>query len=442
MRLGGLLAGLPLFFRVFLLMLSCVVVVQSMNLLLLAGVKTPYSRAHSIAEIVQAIETGSSHHNYLLGTAREIPPAKWSPRGERVQYAVATALGVPVDDVSVRFPQPFLQREEEYIRTDFPPPTSISQEVALNAIMIGEFVVAVRQSDGSWKTVEYRQSMEFWRMFAVIWLVLSAAAVAPFAWALARRLTLPIAGFAAAADRLGRDPHAAPLLVEGPREIAAAAAAFNRMQSRLNRYVEGRATVVGAIAHDLRTPLMRLGLRLESAPIDLRTACEADIRDMEAMVGAALAYMRDTNTLLERRALDLRSLAETVIDDLSDRGAAVSLSPGEPVVLDGHATALKAMMSNLVGNAVKYAGGAEVEIVVSADQARLLVRDRGPGLAPEDLDRVFEPFFRAEKSRNRNTGGIGLGLASVRATARAHGGDAHLDNREGGGLVVEVILPL
>jgi len=259
---------------------------------------------------------------------------------------------------------------------------------------------------------------------------------------LARRLTKPIGAFAAAAERLGRDPRAAPIAIEGPAEIAEAASAFNRMQARLNRYVDDRAAVVGAVAHDLRTPLMRLELRLEQAPEALRQACESDIRDMEAMVSATLSYVRDTNTLVARRPLDLRSLAETVIDDLSDRGAAVSLAPGAPVVIHGNSAALKAMLSNLVGNAVKYAGGARVTIVEDTEQVRLEVCDEGPGMAIDDLDRAFEPFFRGERSRNRDTGGIGLGLASARATARAHGGDLTLRNRDPRGLAALVTLPL
>ncbi|WBY07436.1 HAMP domain-containing sensor histidine kinase [Sphingomonas sp. 7/4-4] len=327
-------------------------------------------------------------------------------------------------------------------RSAVPRPSPISPTVARNVIVIGGFSAAWRQPDGQWIRVEPVEAFEPWRWFVLLWLIVSALAVAPFAWALAHRFAKPIRAFAAAAERLGRDPRAPPLELEGPGEIAEAAAAFNTMQARLNRYVDDRTTVISAVAHDLRTPLMRLGLRLEAAPDDLRRACESDIRDMQGLVSTALAYVRDTSEKPVRRPLDLRSLTETVVDDLADRGEAVTLAPGETVVLDGNPAAIKALVTNLVMNAVKYAGGAEVTLDRVDGHAVLEVCDRGPGIPPEDLDHVFEPFFRGERSRNRDTGGVGLGLPSARAVARAHGGDVELADRPGGGLIATMRLPI
>ena len=138
----------------------------------------------------------------------------------------------------------------------------------------------------------------------------------------------------------------------------------------------------------------------------------------------------------------MRSLAESVADDFADRGDAVALHPGDPLALEGDAPSLKALIANLVGNAVKYAGHAEVEVRREGGVAIVEVCDSGPGMAPADLARAFEPFFRAEQSRNRDTGGSGLGLASVRAVARAHGGDATIENRPGVGLLARVTLPI
>ncbi|RYY28963.1 MAG: HAMP domain-containing histidine kinase [Sphingomonadales bacterium] len=432
----------PLFLRVFLLMLICVAVVQLMNVALLIAVQSPAARISTVGEVADALARGEDASGaFDVENTSTIEHANWNPRAERLGLAIATALRVDPARVELRFPTPFLQREQVYSRVGIPAPVApASADAARTAVLTGDFVASLRQPDGSW-IVARSGGFEPWRWFVLLWLVLSAAAVAPFAWTLARRLTKPIAAFAAAADRLGRDPRAAPIPMEGPPEIAEAASAFNQMQARLNRYVDDRATVVGAVAHDLRTPLMRLGLRLEGAPEEMRTACERDIRDMEAMVAATLTYVRDTNTPLARRPLDLRSLAETVIDDLSDRGADVSLAPGEPVVINGHSAALKAMFENLVGNAVKYTGGAAVSFSVEGDHVSIEVRDEGPGMSPEDIDRAFEPFFRGERSRNRDTGGIGLGLASARATARAHGGDLTLSNHAPHGIVAVVTLP-
>ncbi|NIJ19832.1 signal transduction histidine kinase [Sphingomonas naasensis] len=433
----------PLFLRIFLLMLVCVAVVQLMNLTLLVAVQTPSAKLYTIGQIAHAMEQGRDPMGDLaVERVAAVRPAGWNPRGERIEAALATALGTSADAVRVSFPPPFLQRERVFQRSAVPRPPAITPAVARDVIVIGDFSAAWRQPDGRWLRVEPIAGFEPWRWFVLLWLIISAIAVAPFAWALAHRFAKPIRAFAGAAERLGRDPRAPPLELEGPAEIAEAAAAFNTMQARLNRYVDDRTTVISAVAHDLRTPLMRLALRLEAAPDSLRQACEGDIRDMQGLVSTALAYVRETNQKPVRRPLDLRSLTETVVDDLADRGEAVTFAPGDPVVFDGNPAAIKALVTNLITNAVKYAGSADLSLERIDGHAVLEVRDRGPGIPPEDLEHVFEPFFRGERSRNRDTGGVGLGLPSARAVARAHGGDVELANRAGGGLVATVSLPV
>jgi two-component system, OmpR family, sensor kinase len=434
----------PLFLRIFVLMLACILVVQLMNVVLLVAMQTPSARLYTVGQIVSAIRAGHDPgREFRIDSARSVTPAPWSPRVERTQLALAKALGVAPQRVQIRFPTPVLQRAQTYDRRSVPrteAPETVT--AARNVVISGDFSAALQRADGGWLRVDSNPGFEAWRWAGLLWLLLSGAAAAPFAWMLAHRIAKPIGAFAAAADRLGRDPKAAPLELDGPAEIAGAAAAFNNMQARLNRYVDDRTTVIGAVAHDLRTPLMRLQLRLEGAADPVRAACEGDIREMQAMLSAALAYVRETGEPAVRRALDLRSLAETVTDDMSDRGADVRLAPGEPVVIEGHPAALKALVTNLLTNAVKYAGGAEVALARVEDHAVIEVRDDGPGMAEADLERAFEPFFRAERSRNRDTGGMGLGLASVRAVARSHGGDVTLANRPEGGLVARVRLPV
>jgi signal transduction histidine kinase len=199
---------------------------------------------------------------------------------------------------------------------------------------------------------------------------------------------------------------------------------------------------MAAVAHDLRTPLMRLGLRIEHAPAELRASCEGDIRDMEQMIAAVMAFVRDMTRPSRRQRLDLLSLAESVTDGFIDEGASVRLNGGEAIIIDGDVSALKSLLVNLTTNALKYAGNADVSLKAEEGMAIVEVSDNGPGMSPEDLSQAFEPFFRAERSRSRDTGGIGLGLASVRAVARAHGGDATLANRPEGGLIARVTLPI
>jgi signal transduction histidine kinase len=438
-------AASPLFLRIFLLMLACVALVQLLNFSLSFAVPTPAARVTTIGQVAQAL-TGAVGHVQGLEEDEDakIDPSVWEPRTERTRLSLAMALGVPEDRVDFGFIAPaFSKPSQVFDRSRLPPPVlPANPSAARDVIAVGEFVATYRRPDGSLiKIRTERHGMAAWQWMSLTWLLAGALAVIPFAWILSRRLAKPIAAFAEAADRLGRDPRAAPLALTGPAEIAEAAAAFNQMQARLNRYVDDRSTVIAAVAHDLRTPLMRLELRLENAPDPVRQSCEKDIREMEAMVAAAMAFVRDTNQPGPRRPLDLRSLAENVTDDLIDQGHKVALAPGEPIVLDGNAVALKALLSNLVCNAVKYAGSAEVTLAERDGQVEIEVRDEGPGIALEDIDRVFEPFFRGEPSRNRDTGGIGLGLASVRAVARAHGGDATVENRPEGGLIARVLLP-
>lgn len=441
----GRAAESPIFLRIFWLMLACVVVVQLLNSALLVAVQPPPPRMYTVGDIAKALQDGHDPSGELEFIER-VPtdPTIWAPRADRIRPALSMVLGVPQDRIDFGFVNPpFPQRAPTYDRRTLPPPVlPASVTAARGFLVLDDFLASYRRDDGTWVTVRPAgHAFELWRWLALLSLVFTAGVVIPFAWALARRFAQPIDAFAAAAERLGRDPRAEPIAVDGPPEIAEAAAAFNEMQARLNRYVDDRATMIAAIAHDLRTPLMRLELRMENAPEKIRRACEADIRDMESMLSATLAFVRDTTRPHGRRPLDLRSLAENVADDMTDMGNDVTLEAGDPIVLDGNPAALKAMMSNLVGNAVKYAGSATVSLEKDEGQAVIEVRDRGPGIAPGDMDRVFEPFFRSEPSRNRDTGGIGLGLASVRAVARAHGGDATVENRPEGGLLARVTIP-
>jgi two-component system OmpR family sensor kinase len=271
---------------------------------------------------------------------------------------------------------------------------------------------------------------------------LGAAALLPLAWLFARALSAPIRRFSEAALRLGRDPNAPPLPREGPAEMLIAVDSFNTMQARLNRLIQERTHMVGAIAHDLRTPLTRLAFRLEDLPNPLREKVDADIQEMKSMVSAALDFIRDRSLSGQREPLDFRLLVESVVDDQSDLGHDVTLQSGTPITLGGNPLALRRMVSNLVDNALKYGERARLRLRVANDQCILEIDDDGPGIPEQLQQQVFEPFFRLESSRNRDTGGIGLGLAAVRAIVLDHGGEIGLGNRKGGGLRVTVSLPV
>ncbi|NEX93215.1 ATP-binding protein, partial [Caulobacter sp. 17J65-9] len=264
----------------------------------------------------------------------------------------------------------------------------------------------------------------------------------PLAWLLARRLTRPIGAFADAAERLGADPKAPPMAADGPAEVRAAAAAFNDMQDKLRAYLEERTSMIAAIAHDLRTPLMRLRFRLEAAPEEAREKMAADVAEMDGMISQALAFVRGETVQETRAPLDLAALAAAVVDDLAETGVAASLANAEAATVFGDPVGLRRMLANLVENAAKFGAAARVTLKVEGGRAVLTVEDDGPGLPEAELERVFEPFHRAEPSRSRDTGGVGLGLAVARSIARAHGGDIRLANRPEGGLSARADLPL
>ena len=310
-------------------------------------------------------------------------------------------------------------------------------------VMFPSFSAAWKRPDGKWAVLRpARPWLSPWQMRLLIGFVITALMLAPLAWWTARRVTRPIHLFAGAADRLGRDPNAPPLTPTGPAEVRTAVAAFNDMQDKLKRYVDDRTAMVAAIAHDLRTPLMRLRFRIEAAPEEVRARTVADIEQMDAMISAALAFARGEAAQAERVRLDLSALVASVVDDMADTGTPVTFEGGKAVLIDGDALGLKRLVSNLVVNAVKFGERARVALKRDKGEAVLTIEDDGPGLADDQLERVFDPFYRGDASRNAATGGFGLGLSAARAVARAHDGDIRLENREGGGLRAVVRLPL
>lgn len=200
--------------------------------------------------------------------------------------------------------------------------------------------------------------------------------------------------------------------------------------------------MVGAIAHDLRTPLTRLRFRIESLPEEQRAKYASDLDQMEAMIAATLTFVRDATKAGERTPLELSSLVESLCDEMAETGAATEVEAGEKVVLEGDPMALRRLIANLLENAVKFGGRARARVFQSDGHAVVEIDDDGPGIPENDAEKVFEPFYRREPSRSRQTGGIGLGLAVVRSIARGHGGDVSLINRAGGGLTARVQLPL
>lgn len=315
--------------------------------------------------------------------------------------------------------------------------------VLADRLTFAPFAASVLQPDGRWATVEPpRGLLSPWQQRVLLALAISMLLLAPLVWFMARRLTRPIRVFAEAAERLGADPDAEPLTPSGPSEVRTAIQAFNDMQASLRDHMRRRTQTVAAIAHDLRTPLTRLRFRAEQAPDAVRDRMAADIEEMDALIAQAMAYVRGEATPERRERFDLAGLAEDCAVGFSETGAAVSFTNGVALPVEADPAALRRALANLIANAVKFGGAARVKALPEDGRAVILVEDDGPGLAESELEAVFEPFHRAERSRSRETGGAGLGLTVARQAARAFGGDVTLINQPGGGLTARLSLPL
>ena len=304
--------------------------------------------------------------------------------------------------------------------------------------------LSVRLGDGSWLSFTGGDPLAgpfgivrflFW-MGAVVAVILLVSLLA------ARRVTAPLAGFAAAAERLSVDGEARPLPEEGPSELRAATRAFNRMQARLARFVADRTQMLAAISHDLRTPITRLRLRAELVDDpEMQRRMLADLDEMEAMISATLAFARDDAQREPRVRFDLADLLQSLCDDRVDAGHRAVYDGPAHVVAEGRPVALRRAFANLMDNAIKYGGGFTVRLEegpgtdgqASGRQARIHIDDDGPGIPEAEFEKVFAPFYRLERSRSRDTGGVGLGLSTARSIIRGHGGDVTLSNRDGGG---------
>lgn len=304
--------------------------------------------------------------------------------------------------------------------------------------------VAVPLADGQWlffATNLPSGNTGFSYQYLISMLVMALFIVAISIWAV-RRMTAPLATVAHAADRLGRDVNAPPLPESGTVEMKQAAQAFNAMQTRLRALIENRTRMLAGLSHDLRTPLTLLRLRAENVDnVEERDKMLATIAEMDAMIGATLNYAREQAADEPRRPTDVTALVQSVTDDMADAGLDVTMTQSPPVSIDCQPAALKRGLTNLIENAVKYGQRARVSLAALPQTVEIAVEDDGPGIPEDQLAKVFEPFYRVEESRSRDTGGVGLGLAIARTVVEAQGGTLILSNRQPTGLRAVIALP-
>ncbi|WP_323160613.1 sensor histidine kinase [Pseudomonas fluorescens] len=261
------------------------------------------------------------------------------------------------------------------------------------------------------------------------------------AWYGAKLLSRPIQRLSDAAERLSENLDSPPLDESGPREARQAAHTFNLMQQRIREQVQQRARMLGAVSHDLRTPLSRLKLRLEKIDDDkLQGQMRQDLNDMIGMLDATLTYLHEQRTSEALQMMDVQALVESLCENAQDQGADVQVS-GHCAPLQVQPMALRSCINNLMDNALRYAGQAHIELQDQREHLLIRVIDHGPGIAADKREAVFEPFFRLEGSRNRNSGGVGLGMTIAREAAQRQGGQLNLEETPGGGLTAVIRLP-
>ena len=266
--------------------------------------------------------------------------------------------------------------------------------------------------------------------------------IAVLAYLVTRMTMRPLKLLAQAAKDLGNDINHPPVELSGAAEIRQASAAFNAMQARIRQHIMQRTQMLAAITHDLQTPLTRLRLRLEKVDNpDLQQRLIDDLSAMQQMVKEGLDLARSMDTTETMQALDLDSLLDSVCSDATDSGQPVELSGRASMALMGRPMAIRRCLVNLIDNAVKYGHHANVTVERLVGAARIRIRDGGPGIAPDQMARVFEPFYRIETSRSRESGGTGLGLTIARNIAEQHGANVVLSNHAEGGLEVTLVVP-
>ncbi|WP_137155890.1 ATP-binding protein [Rhizobium sp. FKL33] len=247
------------------------------------------------------------------------------------------------------------------------------------------------------------------------------------------RLASPYILLEQAVNRLGRDLRSPPLPETGAADYRAAARAINAMQRQLVVYVEDREHLAAALAHDLRTPLTRMRLRLETMrKSDLRDALARDIAAVDRIAASVLDFSRAQNIDGDFETIDLAAFVETLADDYPE--VEMAEPPEGRILCRVEPEALRRCLRNLIENGVKYGGAVILSLSVEDDAVSILIDDDGPGIAEDQLEAVFQPFRRLEGSRNPSTGGFGLGLAIARGLARKLGGEITLANRPEGGL--------
>jgi signal transduction histidine kinase len=408
----------------------------------------PRPAPHMMDNIIQVLKTGTSLPQSAMAPPPEPsgahfgpPPKGFGPGGTR-RLGMSPPRGL-VFSLSLR--QPAARRGEQ-------PDAALAQQVAIAiglpearivayhderivfapGAVVGGFTIGA--FDGTRWRIARTEAQPFvsqWQLSMLGAVLGTMLLLAAPAWWLARAISKPLRQLGATAAVARAGAPLGPVPQGGAAEVRDLTRAVSAMHDRLARHAEGRTAMLAAISHDLGTPLSRLAFWIERLPDEARIRANADIDEMRAMIGAALRFARDESGEQADQRVDLGSLLDSLIEDMTMAGAPASLEPGPRAIVRGNPQALRRLFSNLVENAIRYGDAAALCWRIDGRMAEIIVDDSGPGFDAATAERLFEPFVRGDPSRNRETGGTGLGLAIVRSIAEAHGGTVTLGNREG-----------
>lgn len=400
-----------------------------------------------VAGLIKAVDAAPPQMRQGLATAASSSIFRCDWYGAASPVSVALEKATDVEDVSHPLNK-FLGAPYGTVRI-FKPENPVTSIPVLNNNRIQRptsYFLAVKLTDESWivLTTLNKRNLELDEQTRrIVWITLSVLSTALVSVIAARRLSKPVKQLAAAMRDFGQNPQAPEIAEVGPQELKQVIRTFNSMRTQIQKFVAYRTTMLAAISHDLRTPLTRIRLRgefIEDAEQQERLF--RDVEEMQTMVDGALAFFREDALEETTTTFDLPVVLHTIVNDYADQDIDIGYSGPEHGIYLGRPFALKRAFTNLIENAIKYATPPEIELSCSEKALVVAIRDHGPGIPAEALDRVFNPYYRLDKSRNRMTGGVGLGLTAAQAIIRGHGGEIVLDNRPGGGLEALVTLPM
>ncbi|MGE8315830.1 sensor histidine kinase [Pseudomonas putida] len=390
------------------------------------------SRSMMLSNLEQDVATSVAILDRLPAAER----AAWLPRLERRTYRYRLDQGLAGEAMASSDPPMAAASIVKAIGSDY---RLTFQEIpGPNA----HFQAHLNLADGAPLTIDVTPAPVPVARWLPVVLLIQLAVLMLCTWLAVHLAIGPLTRLAQAVDNLDPDQPGVQLDESGPREVRYAAVAFNALQARIAAHLKERMQLLAAISHDLQTPITRMKLRVEVMDEGVeKDKFGSDLDEMEHLVREGVAYARSMDSSTEATCrVNLDALLDSLVFDYQDSGAQVERHGSSGALLETRPHALRRVLVNLVDNALKFAGAAELQVSREGSTTIIRVLDNGPGIPGDELDDVLKPFYRVEGSRNRSTGGTGLGLAIAHQLIQAMGGRLTLSNREQGGLCAQIEL--